>query len=116
MAKGFKTGGREKNTPNMLTKELREKISDFLNKNWEQVEKDFQVLEPDKRLMFFEKLIQYTLPRLQSIQAPDMKAGEIHRIVFKDFSTKEEREKRINELKKKLIAGMTPEEIKELQK
>lgn len=68
MAKGLKTGGREQGTPNKLTFDLRERISDFLNDNWEQVEKDFKDLEPEKRVLLFEKLLQYTLPRMQATQ------------------------------------------------
>ena len=76
MAKGIKTGGRTQGTPNLLTKELRERLSDFLDENWEQVEKDFKTLEPEKRVMLFEKLLQYKLPRNQSIQTPDIKPIE----------------------------------------
>ena len=73
MAKGIKTGGRVQGTPNLLTKELRERLSDFLDENWEQIEKDFKTLEPEKRVMLFEKLLQYKLPRNQLIQTPDIK-------------------------------------------
>ena len=68
MAKGLKTGGREQGTPNKLTSDLRERISDFLNDNWEQVEKDFKEIEPEKRVILFERLLQYTVPRLQATQ------------------------------------------------
>ena len=87
--------GRPKGKPNKVTKELRERISDFLSGNWEQVEKDFQSLEPEKKIMIYEKLLQFTLPRLQSVQTPDIKVYDLPRIVFKDF-TKE------NELNNKL--------------
>lgn len=85
MAKRFKTGGRGQGTPNLITKELRERINDFLNENWEQIEKDFKTLEPEKRVMLFEKLLQFTLPRLQTIQTPDIKVSETPVIVFRDF-------------------------------
>ncbi len=68
MARGIKTGGRNEGTPNRLTKELREKINDFLNENWEQVEMDFKILEPEKRILLFEKLLQYSLPRMQATE------------------------------------------------
>lgn len=90
MAKGKKTGGREQGTPNLLTFELRERISDFLNDNWEQIEKDFQTLEPEKRVMLFEKLLQFSLPRLQTIQTPDIKVSETPVIVFRDFQKERE--------------------------
>ncbi len=67
MAKGKKTGGREKGTPNKLTNELRERVTNFLNSNWSLVESDFQKLEPKERLVFYEKLMSYGLPKLQSV-------------------------------------------------
>lgn len=70
MAKGLKTGGREQGTPNKTTSDLRDRISNFLNENWEQVEKDFKVLEPEKRVILFEKLMQFVVPRLQNITIP----------------------------------------------
>ena len=93
MAKRIKTGGRSQGTPNLLTKELRERINDFLNENWPQIEKDFMTLEPDKRVILFEKLLQFTLPRLQTIQTPDIKNNEIPIIVFKDFNDKSKSKK-----------------------
>lgn len=77
--------GRPKGTPNKLTKELRERLSDFLDENWEQIEKDFKTLEPEKRVMLFEKLLQYKLPRNQIIQTPDIKTIDVPMIIFKDF-------------------------------
>lgn len=68
MAKGIKTGGRKSATPNKLTADLRERINDFLTDNWEQVENDFKNLEPEKRVLLFEKLLQYSLPRMQATQ------------------------------------------------
>ena len=61
MAQGKKTGGRKQGTPNKLNKQLRERISDFLNNNWENIESDFQQLEPEKKIAFFEKLLQYSV-------------------------------------------------------
>jgi hypothetical protein len=86
--------GRPKGTPNKLTAELKERLSDFLDENWEQIEKDFKTLEPEKRVMLFEKLLQYKLPRNQSIQTPDIKVIEPPVIIFRDF-------KKESELKKK---------------
>lgn len=85
--------GRPKGTPNKLTKELRERLSDFLDENWEQIEKDFKTLEPEKRVMLFEKLLQYKLPRNQIIQTPDIKTFEPPMIVFRDFSKESELKK-----------------------
>lgn len=58
--------GRPKGAKNKLNSELRERISDFLNNNWENIESDFQQLEPEKKIAFFEKLLQYSVPKLQN--------------------------------------------------
>jgi len=68
MAKREKTGGREKGTPNKLTSDLRQKINDFLDDNWSSLQKDFNNLDPKDKLIFFEKLLQYGLPKLQSTE------------------------------------------------
>jgi predicted component of type VI protein secretion system len=58
--------GRPKGTPNKATGSIRQKINAFLSDNWEQMEKDFLALDPKDRLMFYEKLMQYGVPKLQS--------------------------------------------------
>lgn len=67
MARGRKTGGRQKGTPNEVTKDLRERVSNFLTDNWSLIESDFKKLEPKERLVFYEKLLSYGLPKLQSV-------------------------------------------------
>ena len=65
---GKKFGGRVAGTPNKLTSELRERINGFLNDNWNNLQSDFERLEPKEKLMFYEKLLQYGLPKLQSTE------------------------------------------------
>ena len=64
MEKREKTGGRQKGTPNKLTASLRERISFFLEQSWSLVEADFMALPPSQRIVFYEKLLQYSLPKL----------------------------------------------------
>lgn len=66
MAKGIKTGGRKKGVPNKTTNEMRELITVFISDNWDQVQEDFNKLEPSERLRFFEKIMQYAVPKMQS--------------------------------------------------
>jgi hypothetical protein len=40
--------------------------------------------------MLFEKLLQFTLPRLNYIQTPDIKSHKIPMIIFKDFQKESE--------------------------
>ena len=66
--RNIKTGGRQKGTPNKVTSDLRQRINTFLSDNWESLQKDFEQLEPKDRLNFYEKLLQFGLPKLQSTQ------------------------------------------------
>lgn len=59
-------GGRPKGTPNKITGELREWISQFINENKDQIQKDFLSLDAKDRIQMFEKLLKYALPSLQS--------------------------------------------------
>ena len=68
MARGIKTGGRTKGTPNKLTSNLREWLEKLINKNRLQIERDIKALKPKERLMVLEKFMQYTIPKLQSVQ------------------------------------------------
>ncbi len=63
-----KTGGRKKGTPNKVTTDLRTWINELLEKNRPQIERDIKKLEPEKRVLFFEKLLNYVLPKMQSVE------------------------------------------------
>jgi len=60
--------GRPKGSVNKVTADLRNRISDFLDENWEQLQNDFDNLDPKDRLLFYERLLQYGLPKLQSTE------------------------------------------------
>lgn len=68
MANGFKTGGREKGTPNQITQEIRDRITTILDNNFSQesIERDLKDLEPEKRLNIWLKLLEFTIPKLQA--------------------------------------------------
>jgi hypothetical protein len=69
-AKGTqKTGGRAKGTPNKVTTDLRTWINELLDSNRGQIAKDIKRLEPQQRVMIFEKLLSYTIPKMQSVEA-----------------------------------------------
>jgi len=63
-----KTGGRTKGTQNKVTVELKMWLSELLDMNRKQIEEDFKQLEPKDRLQMFEKFLQYTIPKMQSVQ------------------------------------------------
>ena len=58
-----KEGGRAKGTPNKVTHDLRTWIKMILDENIERVKDDFESLESKDRLIIFEKLLQYVIPR-----------------------------------------------------
>jgi len=60
--KNKKTGGRRAGTPNRTTAELREALQSFIDANIDQLQDDFDALEPEKRLTFFEKIVKMVLP------------------------------------------------------
>jgi len=64
----IKTGGRKKGTPNKVTGNVKDWLYQLVDKNRLQVEKDLKALEPKERLQILEKVLQYTTPKMQSIQ------------------------------------------------
>jgi len=61
--------GRPRGIPNKVTKELREIINDFLNENIDKVRADFNKLQPKDRVRLYIDLLQYSIPKYQSIAA-----------------------------------------------
>lgn len=56
-------GGRAAGTPNKVTGTLKNWITDLINNNRLQMEKDLKKLAPKDRLIFFEKMMQYVIPK-----------------------------------------------------
>lgn len=59
--------GRPKGTPNKVTTTLKEWITELINDNREQFEKDFQQLSARDRLLIVERLLPYVIPKQQAI-------------------------------------------------
>jgi len=64
---GIKYGGRQKGTPNKLTKELRFVLKDVLYQELEQIQTHLDNLEPKERVELLIKLMPYVLPKVTSI-------------------------------------------------
>lgn len=62
-------GGRAKGTPNKITSTVKDWISQLIDDNRGQIEKDIKELSPKDRLQVFEKLMQYVIPKQQSVKA-----------------------------------------------
>ena len=64
---GNKYGGRQKGTPNKLTKELRSVLKDILYQELEQIQERLDALKPRERVELLIKLMPYALPKVTSI-------------------------------------------------
>lgn len=67
-----KTGnpqGRPKGSPNKITQDIRNWLSKLIDDNREQMQNDLAALSPKERLQVLEKFMQYTVPKLQSVEA-----------------------------------------------
>ena len=68
MAKGTKTGGREKGTPNKLTKEIRIILKNILAKEIENLPQILEHLEPRERAELLIKIFPFVLPKVRNIR------------------------------------------------
>lgn len=64
-----KTGGRQKGTPNKVTASVKGWLSCLIDKNRRQIEKDLKAVKPLERLQMLEKLMQYVVPKQQTVKA-----------------------------------------------
>jgi len=58
-----KAGGRTAGTPNRITADLRGFVKNLLEENMDLIKSDFDALESKERIVTFEKLLQYVIPR-----------------------------------------------------
>ena len=54
--------GKPKGAVNKTTRELREIINEFLSKNLDKIQDDFDKLEPKEKLLFIDKMLKHILP------------------------------------------------------
>lgn len=64
---GVKYGGRQKGTPNRMTKELRSVLNDVLYQELEQIQTHLDTLKPKERVELLIKLMPFVLPKVTSI-------------------------------------------------
>ena len=64
---GKKYGGRQKGTPNKLTKELRSFLKDILYQELEQIQEHLETLNSKERVELLIKLMPYILPKVTTI-------------------------------------------------
>lgn len=93
MEKRAKTGGRAKGTPNKTTAETKQLLQNVVTKQIEKLETTLSKLEPVDRVNALSKLLPYILPKQQDIAITNTN----------EMLSESERERRIKELKKKLL-------------
>ena len=62
-----KTGGRQKGTPNKITAEKREVLSNLFSENYDLIQQDFLNLDSYQRCMVITKILPYILPKMQPV-------------------------------------------------
>ena len=75
MARGYKTGGRQKGTPKKTVSEIREYLRDIIEGELEALPQALKKMEPEKRIDTIIKLFPYAIPRINPVDIPqeDMK-------------------------------------------
>jgi hypothetical protein len=64
--------GRGRGVKNKLDTELRQLINDFLGRRWPDIEKSFDKLSDKDKVTFYRELLQYRLPKLESISISEI--------------------------------------------
>ena len=64
---GKKFGGREKGTPNKLTRELRSVLKDVLYEEIDRLPERLDELDTKDRLELLVKLMPFVFPKVQSV-------------------------------------------------
>jgi hypothetical protein len=60
--------GRPIGALNKITKDLRKNITEFLENNFDEVINEWHSLEGKEKLQFYRDLIQYAIPKMQSME------------------------------------------------
>ena len=63
MAYGRKTGGRTVGTPNKVTTDLKTRIANLIDNQFDTIQADLDTLEPKDRVTAYLKFMEYVLPK-----------------------------------------------------
>lgn len=70
MAKGIKTGGRQKGTSNKLTGTIKEMITQFVENEIKHLPGLLNQIEPKEKADLILKLLPYIIPKIAPVDAP----------------------------------------------
>lgn len=68
--------GRPKGSQNKTTKTLKDRINLFIDRNFDDLQEDFDLLEPRERFKFMLDLFPFVSARMASVQADVTSNGE----------------------------------------
>ena len=60
-------GGRAKGTPNKTTSTVKEWLTQLVDANRKQIEKDLKTMDPVERVKLFGQLLNYIVPKQQAV-------------------------------------------------
>lgn len=60
-------GGRAKGTPNKTTSTAKEWLTELVDKNRKQIEKDLKGMDPAERVKVFAQLLNFIVPKQQAV-------------------------------------------------
>lgn len=89
MAKGRKTGGRAKGTPNVATAQVRQAIAEIAQRKIDDVEAWLdQIDDPAKRLDLYLRMLEYHIPKLARTEVSGEGGGPLQ-IVQKIYADRD---------------------------
>jgi hypothetical protein len=93
--------GRPTGTPNKVNQEIRERINDFLENNFDDIKTDIKQLEPKDRIKFYIDLLQFGLPKLKNVEMdiqnmPDLQIETLNELEIKSAIQAIEQARRTN--------------------
>ena len=93
--------GRKKGSKNTVPYDLRENINYFLNDKFDEIIKEFSKLNSRDKIKFYIDFIQYSLPRLKSVENFNNEIKEEEKLDLSCLSNEELHI--INDIHKKII-------------
>lgn len=83
----FGTGkpGKPKGAKNRTTLEIKDFLNQFISENLNDLQANYDKLEPEKKLMFFERVLKYVLPQQreinQTIDVSQLTESELDKLI-----------------------------------
>jgi hypothetical protein len=82
--------GRKKGSKNRTTEEMRQFIQDVVDKNFDRLEEDLDIMNPTNRWLVLQKLTNYFMPVLSKNDNTNDNTGEITiNVKYKDDKPKD---------------------------